>query len=1073
MKNQRTASLIACAALVSLLFASGCSLESRKAKHTQRAESYLAEGKLDRAEIEYLNVLKLDPKAQGPLGKLGLIYFEQGQLGRALPYLARAIEVNPNDIEARTKLASLLLSVGNRTQAAGEAEKVLEHDASQPDALVILSECAATPEDFKKVMDRVTAEALHTSAAAWVARGIILAKEGKLEDAMTALKQAVGIDEKFAAAHSALAALYVAAEQNDLAERAYARAAELSGPRSPRTLQYALFKGRSGDVAGARKILEDVIRKAPDYVPAVLRLADVMATEGHFAEAEGVLKPILERVPNHPEALLVRSRIYLAEGRPDKAGVDVDLLTRMYPNSPEAHFESARVFIAKQDMARALDSLHLAIEANPEYWEAILLKARVHLEQGETVVAVKLLTEMLDRQPRNEQALMLLAEAYRAQKNFNAALETCDTLERFHPNRETVALMRGGLLRQLNRPAEARAAFEEALVRSPDSVRALDELVILDVQDRHMDQALARVQAAIARRPDEAGLRITLGKLNMIRKDPAKAEEALRKAVELDPKTSLGHMLLARLYLDTDRPTLAIESLRQVLARNPRDEGAAMLMASLEEKRGNIEAARKAYEDLLKDVPNAAPALNNLACLLEKNTKEIERAYELARRARELLPGDPQVADTLGWILYRKSEYKLAAAMLRENVTANPASGLAHFRLGSALYMLGNEKEAIEQFQAASKAGLSGPELTDSGAMMEILRMRAGDVGKVDDSALQAHINAHPEDPMALITRGDVALARGQFDAAMGSYRAAAGASPQNGLAQVGMARTEFARGNVAKAMDFAREGRRMMPENVDALILLGRIAYAARDFTWANTLLHDAFRQRPTDGAVALDAAWAAYSQGMIDEALRAFGVALRQKGTKDLEEQVALIRAQQSAPISAENMDLAKRRLAAHPDDVPTLMVVAATGDAEESEKALVAVLKIFPEFSSAKRELALLLARQQEKADLRVIPLASQALEAYPGDLVLIRVLALATARQGRYEVALPLLERALDRNKTDGLLWYYLGLARLKLSGKDSARVAFEKSLEGGGLPADLAQDAKKRLEALAEKAEGGK
>lgn len=1072
MKNRRIALLIVGAALVSLLLASGCSLESRKAKHTQRAESYLAEGKLDRAEIEYLNVLKLDPKAQGPLGKLGQIYFEQGQLGRALPYLARAIEVDPNDVEARSKLASLLLSVGNRAQAESEAEKVLEHDARQPDALVILSECAAAPEDFKKVMDRVSAEALQTSAAAWVARGIILAKEGKLEAAMAALKQAVGIDEKFAPAHSALAALYVATEQKDLADRAYARAAELSGPRSPRTLQYALFKGQSGDLAGARKILEDVIRKAPDYVPAVLRLADVMASEGHYAEAEGVLKPILGRVPNHPEALLVRSRIYLAEGRPDKAGVDVDLLTRMYPNSPEAHFEAARVFIAKKDLARALDSLHLAIEANPEYWDAILLKARVHLEQGETVVAVKLLTEMLGRQPRNEKALMLLADAYRAQKNFNAALETCDTLERFHPNRETVALMRGGLLRQLNRPAEARAAFEEALVRNPDSVQALDELVILDVQDRHMDQALARVQAAIARRPDEAALRITLGKLNMIRKSPAEAEEALRKAVELDPKISLGHVLLARLYLDTDRPDLAIESLRQVLSRNPRDEGAAMLMASLEEKRGNIEAARKAYEDLLKVVPNAAPALNNLACLLEKNTKELERAYELARRARELLPGDPQVADTLGWILYRKSEYKLAAAMLRENVAANPASGLAHYRLGAALYMLGSEKEASQEFQAASKAGLSGPELTDSESMVEILRMRAGGVGKVDDAALQAHISAHPEDPMALITRGDVALARGQFDAAMESFRGAAGASPQNGLAQMGMARTEFGKGNVAKAMDFAREGRRMMPENVDALILLGRIAYAAKDFTWANTLLHDAFRQRPADGAVALDAGWAAYSQGMLDEALAAFNVALSQAGTRDLEEQVALIRARQAAPISAEMVELARRRLAAHPDDVPALMVVARAGDGNEAEKALQAVLMTFPGFSPAKRELALLLARQQEKADLRVIPLASQALEAYPGDLDLIRTLALATARQGRYEAALPLLERVVNRNRNDGQIWYYLGLTRLKLAGVDSARAAFEKSLEGGLSP-DLLQDAKARLEALAKKAEGGK
>jgi Tfp pilus assembly protein PilF len=70
-KSSNARFLIAAAALASLLLVAGCSLESRKAKHAQRAAGYLAEGKLDRAEIEYLNVLKLDPKTPGPLGKLG------------------------------------------------------------------------------------------------------------------------------------------------------------------------------------------------------------------------------------------------------------------------------------------------------------------------------------------------------------------------------------------------------------------------------------------------------------------------------------------------------------------------------------------------------------------------------------------------------------------------------------------------------------------------------------------------------------------------------------------------------------------------------------------------------------------------------------------------------------------------------------------------------------------------------------------------------------------------------------------------------------------------------------------
>ena len=1050
-----------------LLVVTGCSLESRKAKHAQHAEEYLAAGRLDRAEIELLNVLKLDPKAKEPGGKLGAIYFEQGQLGRALPYLARAIVLDENDLVARAKLAALLLSVGNRPQAAAEAERVLAKEPAHPEALVILAECATTPDEFKKVIDRLEVgnAATPSSAAAWVAKGIVLAKEGKVEEARAALQRSVELNGNFAAAYSALATLDLAANRMAEADAAFAKAASLAGPRSPRTLQYALFKARSGDVAGARQMLEEVIKKAPDYVPAVMRLADLMAAEGRFAEAEKILEPILAREPNHPEALLVRSRIYLAQGRPDKAGADVDLLVRMYPKSHEAHYEAARVFVAKRDVARALDSLHLAIEANPEFWDAIVLKARLHAEQGDTLVAVKLLTGLLEKQPRHAQALLLLAETYRAQNNLNAALETCDTLEEFYPQQEATALLRGELLRQLQRPAEARVAFEEALARNSDSVRALDELVILDVQDKRMDQAVARVEAAIARRPDVAGLRLTLGKLNLIRGDPAKAEEQLRQAVALEPNASLGYVLLARLYLDTDKLELAIESLEEVVRRSPRDESAAMLLASLHEKRGDFAKARRTYEDLLKEVPNAAPALNNLAYLLQTHTKELERAYELARRARELLPSDPTIADTLGWILYQRGDYKLAVAPLRESAMKSPTVGQARYRLGSALYMLGEEREAAAELAQAIKAGLSGSEAADAAAKAALLALRAAGAQDVDRAALQTHLAAHPADPMALITRGDVAFAAGQSDQALEAYREAAVASSQNGLAQIGMGRVELARGNPAKAMNHAREARRLMPENVDALALLGRVAMASGDYTWANTLLQDAFRRLPADPNVALDAAWAAYSQGQIEDALRAFSVALTRASTQDLAEQVELIRAQGKTPMPASVAALARSRLAKKPDDVPALMVVGETGERDEAVRAFESVLKTYPAFAPAKRDLALLLGAQSEKSDARVISLATQALEMFPNDIPLVRTLGLAAARGGKNQVALPLIERVVDRNKDDAVSWYYLGLARQNIAGRDSARAALEKSLQVGGLPPELAENARKRLEEL--------
>ena len=47
-------------------------------------------------------------------------------------------------------------------------------------------------------------------------------------------------------------------------------------------------------------------------------------------------------------------------------------------------------------------------------------------------------------------------------------------------------------------------------------------------------------------------------------------------------------------------------------------------------------------------------ALNNLAVLYSDDLGQLDKAYDLAKKAREVAPNDPHIADTLGWILYKE-----------------------------------------------------------------------------------------------------------------------------------------------------------------------------------------------------------------------------------------------------------------------------------------------------------------------------------------------------------------------------------------------------------------------------------
>jgi tetratricopeptide (TPR) repeat protein len=101
------------------LAATGCSSKARKARHLARADRYFASGLYDQAEVEYKNVLQmgaLDPQA---VARLGCIYFDQDRRTRAAPFLLKARELQPDNLEARLKLGTLYLVSGKPSSIAG------------------------------------------------------------------------------------------------------------------------------------------------------------------------------------------------------------------------------------------------------------------------------------------------------------------------------------------------------------------------------------------------------------------------------------------------------------------------------------------------------------------------------------------------------------------------------------------------------------------------------------------------------------------------------------------------------------------------------------------------------------------------------------------------------------------------------------------------------------------------------------------------------------------------------------------------------------------------------------------
>src|SRR4029077_5581057 len=220
----------------------------------------------------------------------------------------------------------------------------------------------------------------------------------------------------------------------------------------------------------------------------------------------------------------------------------------------------------------------------------------------------------------------------------------------------------------------------------------------LDIAQQQYPAAMARVQKLLyndpkAQDPKTALLWALRGKIYLAQRDFTHAEPDLSKAIELDPNLGPAYMLQVQLYLASNKQDEAIAKLSALIEKN-NDPRALMLLALIQTSLKHFDAARDAYEKVLALAPNSALALNNLAAIYSDQFGQVDKGYELAKKAKEAAPNEPHIADTLGWILFKKGDYGDALPALQESAAKLPDSPEVQYHVGMAHYMLGEEEPA-------------------------------------------------------------------------------------------------------------------------------------------------------------------------------------------------------------------------------------------------------------------------------------------------------------------------------------------------------------------------------------------
>lgn len=1050
--------LITVGALLLAAFA-GCSKQSALERHMKRGNEYFEQEKYEESTIEYLNALRIDGTNSVAILNSGFAHYRRGEPVRALPFLIAAKEQDPANIQVRLYLGRIFRAGSELEASRAEAAEILKLEPDNLLALALLADSSTAVEEVRDALSRLKEkeEQFAERAPYHLAVGHLLLRQQKKELAGESFDRAGALEPDNPAVLEALGNFYALIGDLDRAETYLSSAAEKGSTGSSPQIRYARFKYAMGLHDEAKAILEQILQDKPDSVQAWQLWGELALLDGAFDDCKEAVDRILEIHEENYEGHQLHARLLLLKGETSKSVEVFEKLNERYPYSPAVSKQLAIAYLKDGKIAEARDALDKTLSLDPLDAAAQIQRARLDLNFLDPDSAIERLTNLLEEYPENAQAMILLVRAYLSLEDpdHDSAIETCRSLAEVLPDKHSGPYLLGRLFLRLSRLEEAQAAFQESLEIAPNFLPALSGLSAVEVKLGVADLATARVLEAIGKRSGQRGLHYLLGTLYADQGKDVEAEAAFRKEIEIEPRRVGSYLALARLLFENDRIELALKEVEEVLEVNPDLQSALMMAGMFYEQLQQNDAALELYDRILELNPNFVGAANNAAYLYGQKEGQLDRAFELAKLARKLEPEDPSIADTLGWIAYKRGDYVWALTLIQEATDSFREHPEILYHLASTHLALGDEEATVKALTAALEhADDDWPKTGQVRLLMEILALPIEEVSQKDAPLLERILAEDPENPAAWVRRVVLHEKAGQMDQAEEICARLLDNNADFLWPLLRMIRYEEDRSHDLSALlELAQQARRLAPDNPEVAHVAGWLAFRAGDFDWAFGLLRQSGDALPENAEIQYHYSLAAFTQGQIDRAQEIADVAYRITTSSSIPaiagEYGRLLQAIQSGNADPEVVRLAESVSESDHRYTAAQIVLAlnleADGRMDEAVNVYESIFKKAPRIAQAAREAARLYLRYLDD-DQRAYELALKARELLPEDPEVSFVLGKVAYGRKEFDWAGQLLEETVALRPDDAEALYLLGFCRAGQDDMTRSRELLGKALK---------------------------
>ena len=787
-------------------------------------------------------------------------YLAKSDYNAGIIQLKSALQIAPDNAEARMLYAKALLDTGRPAAAETEIRKAIDLKYPADDTYPLLARAMVDQGAYAKVVTELA--------------------DRKLGDS----KAQAGLQTQVATAYLALGEV---AKAN---EAIMAALAAVPGDARALTIQ-ARLAALGNDLPQALKLIDSAIAAAPNNAQALVVKAGFESAQGRRGEAIKTLERAVEVSGGSLGARYALASLLAESGQLDKAAAQVDAMKKMSPLEFRTLYADALISYSRGDAAHARDAIQKVLSVNPDNLQSIYLAGLIDLKLGSYASAEDSLRKVVAHTPEEMSPLRALAALYlrtgrtaqgidtleaalqRAPDNpillqaaGEANLSAGNTVKAAQYYERASALDKGNMASKVRLAQVKYAAGEpgqafkelESLSGSDQSQYQADlALIAAHLRRGEFDQALAAVATLEKKQPNNPLTYNVKGAAYAGMHDNKNARASFEKALEVQPGYFPAARNLALLDMQEQKAEDARKRYEAMLVKDPKNEQLLLGLAELlvmsgrspDEVKATIERAIAAAP---KSVRPRLALINYFG-----NLRDPKAGLDAAKAAQTAFPDDAQVLEALGAAQRAAGQTDEALATFKRLVQLQPQNAMALMRLADVQVAQKDYSAAIASLRKVIAVE------PDQGRALVALAKTFVMSGHPEDAIAEARKlqKDRPKRALGYALEGEVLAAQAKWPQAAAAYREAIAREPIPVLA---VRRYEaLQKVGAADASAFAAQWAKEHPTDVTLFAYLGQQSLARKDYRGAITNYQAAVKLDPDNPVILNNLAWALAETG------------------------------------------------------------------------------------------------------------------------------------------------------------------------------------------------------------------